>query len=134
MNVFGNVLLPSRPNWMGVSGPIPGLVVYVKHHNARVQAEFHRFCRLNALDALLIDEDRNAYEVVGGLGSLRKLMRHTSIESFHYRFDVKPPVMASGGGELTSGARRRLNAHRAARSVEAGFKYRERCRAAQATV
>jgi hypothetical protein len=136
MNVRGSVMMPSRPNDLDVSGPVPGLIVYPKRYNARVLAEFFRFCRLNALDAKPVDDEHGACEVVGGVADLQRLIAHSSVSHWHYVMSVKPPSFRRGEAdrlmplspEMAQAARRTITAGRKGFGVEVGFKERARVR------
>lgn len=107
MHVRGRITMPSRPNALGVTGPVPGVVVYAKAHNSRVRHEFARFCTLNGLDARLVHEGVepgvNAYEVVGGVADLRKLIRHATVARWHYVMGVRPPRACGPARDRLSG-------------------------------
>jgi hypothetical protein len=60
----------------------------------------------------VIEGRPDAFEVVGAVDSLERLVGHPSVVRWHYILDVKPPVGAQGSGEVTERVRRSINRDR----------------------
>ena len=90
-----------------VKGPFPAVVVYVRAASQRLKRMFRGFCVANALHPYLVHADADndgqvdAFEVIGDMRSLTRLVNHASVVRWHYLLDVKPPRGGQGSGEIT---------------------------------
>jgi hypothetical protein len=96
-----------------ITGRKPGLIVYVKAGSGRLMREFDRFCqhwgiyRRPVQEA--IDGRPDAWEVLGSVDALERLIAHPAVARWHYILSVKPPVGSQGSGEVTDRVRKAIN-------------------------
>jgi hypothetical protein len=119
-NPRGRIVMPTRPVPIGggvvVTGPKPGIVVYVRAGSGRLMREFDRFCqhwgifRRPVQEA--IDGRPDAWEVLGSVDALERLIGHPAIVRWHYVLSVKPPMAAQGSGEVTDRVRKAIHRQR----------------------
>jgi hypothetical protein len=83
-------------------GRKPGIVVYVKAGSGRLMREFRRFCGHAGIDAHPVQEMAEsrplAYECIGTVESLERLIGHPAVANWHYILNVRPPVQSIGSG------------------------------------
>jgi hypothetical protein len=76
------------------SGRIPGIIVYVKTAG-RPMREFQRFCSHRGIETRLVDTNLenhpDAWECVGSVPDLERLIDHPSVLDWHYIMNVRPP-------------------------------------------
>jgi hypothetical protein len=98
------------------TGAKPGLVVYIRARSGRLTKEFHRFCTYHGLHAravqAVINDRPDAFEVIGTVDALERLIGHPAVADFHYILSVRPPVGAQGSGEVTDRVRKSINRDR----------------------
>lgn len=110
----GRIVMPTRPVPIGggvvITGAKPGIVVYVRAGSGRLMREFDRFCchwgiyRRPAQEAY--GDRPDAWEVLGSVDALERLIGHPAVVRWHYILSVKPPVGAQGSGEVTDRVRK----------------------------
>ena len=118
-NPRGRIVMPTRPVPIGgalATGAKPGLIVYIRAGSGRLTREFHRFCDHWGIHRRpvqeFIDGRPSAWEVLGSVDALERLVGHPSVVDFHYILDVKAPLTAQGGGEVTDRVRRVIQRQR----------------------
>lgn len=120
----GRIVCPSRPVHIGggvvITGPKPGLIVYVRAGSGRLMREFHRFCQHWGVHPRPVQEcvpgRPDAWECIGSVDALERLIAHPAVVRWHYILDVKPPVGAQGSGEVSDRVRRVINRQRLAKA------------------
>jgi hypothetical protein len=119
-NPRGRIVMPTRPIHIGggvvITGPKPGIVVYVRAGSGRLMREFERFCQHWGIFRRpvqeCIDGRPDAWEVLGSVDALERLIGHPAVIRWHYILSVKPPVGAQGSGEVSDRVRRVINRQR----------------------
>jgi hypothetical protein len=111
----GRIVCPTRPVPVGgaiATGAKPGIIVYVKAGSGRLMREFARFCERWGVHRRPAQEgygDRpDAWEVLGSVDALERLIGHPAILNWHYILNVAPPRAAQGGGEVTDRVRKAI--------------------------
>jgi len=104
-NPRGRIVCPTRPVPIGAAvatGAKPGLIVYVRAGSGRLMREFTRFCAHWGIHARpvqeVIDGRPDAFECIGTVDALERLIGHPAVTNHHYIMDAKPPLGAAGGG------------------------------------
>jgi hypothetical protein len=116
----GRIVMPSRPVHIGggvvITGPKPGLIVYVRAQSGRLMREFHRFCAHNGIHPRPVQEAvpgrPDAWECIGSIDALERLIGHPAVMRWHYILDVRAPVGGQGCGEVTDRVRHAINRDR----------------------
>jgi hypothetical protein len=112
--------MPSRPVHIGggvvITGPKPGIVVFIRARSSKWCREFRRFCDRHGIHPRpvqeCIDGRPDAWECIGSVDALERLIGHPAVVRWHYILNVKPPVGAQGAGEVTDRVRRSINRDR----------------------
>jgi hypothetical protein len=75
--------------------------------------EFHRFCDFWGIFRRAVQEvipgRPDAWEVLGSVDALERLIGHPSVVDYHYILSARPPVGSQGGGEVTDRVRKVIN-------------------------
>ena len=116
----GSIVMPTRPVHIGggvcITGPKPGLIVYVRAGSGRHMREFHRFCSHHGIHPRPVQESipgrPDAWECIGSVDALERLIAHPAVVRWHYILNVKPPVGGQGGGEVTDRVRQAIRRQR----------------------
>ena len=107
MHVRGSIVMPSKPIDLGgglmTSGRIPGLGVFVRGNSGRLMRDFRRFCERHGLHAEAVHEEADAYQVVGTVEALERLMGHPSVRETHLIMNVRPPRFAGPPRDAQTG-------------------------------
>jgi hypothetical protein len=81
--------------------------------------EFARFCTHWGIHAFpvqeAIDGRPDAWECIGSVDALERLIAHPAVVRWHYILNVQPPFGAQGSGEVTDRARKAINRARLAK-------------------
>jgi hypothetical protein len=119
-NPRGRIVMPTRPVPIGggvvITGAKPGIVVYVRAGSGRLMREFERFCEHWGIFRRPVQAAVNgrpdAWEVLGSVDALERLIGHPAVVRWHYILSVKPPLCVQGAGEVTDRVRRVINRQR----------------------
>jgi len=130
----GRIVMPTRPVPIGggvvITGAKPGIIVYVKAGSSRLMREFDRFCehwgvfRRPVQEA--IDGRPHAWEVLGTVDALERLIGHPCVVDWHYCLSVKPPMGAQGSGEVTDRIRKAIRRDRMPKADKLALEETER--------
>jgi hypothetical protein len=112
-NPRGRIVMPTRAVPIGsgvvITGAKPGIIVYVRAGSGRLMREFDRFCQHWGIFRRpvqeCIDGRPDAWEVLGSVDALERLIGHPAVIRWHYVMSVKPPMNAQGSGEVTDRVR-----------------------------
>lgn len=115
----GRIVLPTRPIALGgavIAGAKPGFICFIRAASGRACREFHRFCRFHGIHARAVQESipgrPEAWECLGTVDSLERLVGHPSVVSWHYILSTRPPMCSQGAGEASDRVRRVINRQR----------------------
>jgi hypothetical protein len=99
MNPRGSIVMPSRPVQIGnatTTGRNPGVIVYVRAGNGKQHREFTRYLAYLGAHAFpvgdeLADGRADAYEVIGTVETLERVIQNPYVREWHYIMNVRPP-------------------------------------------
>jgi hypothetical protein len=133
-NPRGRIVMPTRAVPIGggvvITGAKPGIVVYIRANSGRMRREFDRFCghwgiyRRPVQEA--IDGRPDAWEVLGSVDALERLIGHPAVVRWHYILSVKPPVGAQGSADASDRVRKVINRQRLPKADRLAWEETER--------
>jgi hypothetical protein len=95
-----------------ITGQKPGLVVFVKAASSKMMREFNRFCEHWGIYRRPVQEvvegRPDAWEVIGPVDALERLIGHPAVVRWSYILSVKPPLCSQGAGEVTDRVRKSI--------------------------
>ena len=115
----GHIVCPKRAIPLGgayISGPWPGLVIYVRCGSGRLMRELTRFCSHVGIHLRpvqeVVDGRPDAFEAIGTVDALERLIGHPAILNWHYILSTPIPRGAQGSGEVSERVRKVINRQR----------------------
>lgn len=115
----GSVVMPRRvltfASGATASAKMPGVIVYVKAASSRLHRQFIDACARLGVDAVErqcvgIDGRADAYECVGPLEKIERLLEHPAVADWHLIIGVRTYFTGAGAGEFTAASEKREKA------------------------
>ena len=115
----GGIVVPRRlqefANGTVARAVLPGVIVHVKASSGRLYRQFVEACQALGVDAVgrqsVLDNGRySAWECVGPLERLERLVEHPAVSDWHLIIGVRVPLACGGSGTPSASAERRIKA------------------------